>query len=64
MIRRMIQFPKDDSAKPADLQRRSRINGGEWMRALLTALVEEHELPGPVALRFAVVSRGTAEQVG
>jgi hypothetical protein len=64
MIRWTIQFPEDDLEKLADLQRRSRINGREWMRALLAALVEYHELKGSVTLPLAVVPRGEAERAG
>jgi hypothetical protein len=64
MIRWTIQFPEDDLEKLADLQRRSRINGREWMRALLAALVEYHELTGSVTLPLAVVPRGEAERAG
>jgi hypothetical protein len=64
MIRWTIQFPEDDLEKLADLQRRSRINGREWMRALLAALVEYHELRGSVTLPLAVVPRDHAERAG
>jgi hypothetical protein len=64
MIRWTVQFPEDDLVKLADLQRRSRINGREWMRALLAALVEYHELKGSVTLPLAVVPRGEAERAG
>lgn len=64
MIRWTIQFPEDDLVRLADLQRRSRINGREWMRALLAALVEYHELKGSVTLPLAVVSRAEAEKAG
>jgi hypothetical protein len=64
MIRWTIQFPEADLVKLADLQRRSRINGREWMRALLAALVEYHELKGSVTLPLAVVPRGEAERAG
>ena len=64
MIRWTIQFPQRDLEKLADLQRRSRINGREWMRALLAALVEYHELRGSVTLPLAVVPRGDAERAG
>ena len=64
MIRWTIQFPQRDLEKLADLQRRSRINGREWMRALLAALVEYHELQGSVTLPLAVVPRGDAERAG
>ena len=61
MIRWTIQFPEADLEKLADLQRRSRINGREWMRALLVARVEYHEARGSVTLPLAVVARGDAE---
>jgi hypothetical protein len=64
MIRWTIQFPEDDLEKLAELQRRSRINGREWMRALLAALVEYHEIKGSVTLPLAVVPRGDAERAG
>ena len=64
MIRWTIQFPEADLEKLADLQRRSRINGREWMRALLAALVEYHELRGSVTLPLAVVARDDAERAG
>ena len=64
MIRWTIQFPESDLEKLADLQRRSRINGREWMRALLAALVEYHEAKGSVTLPLAVVPRGDAERAG
>jgi hypothetical protein len=64
MIRWMIQFSEDDLAKLTDLQRRFRINGREWMRALPGALAQYHELPGSVTLPVAVVVRGDSERVG
>jgi hypothetical protein len=64
MIRWTIQFPKADLVKLADLQRRSRIRGREWMRALLAALVEYHEREGSVTLPLSVVPRGEAERAG
>jgi hypothetical protein len=64
MIRWTIQFPEDDLEKLADLQRRSHINGREWMRALLSALLEYHEVKGSVTLPLAVVPRGEAERAG
>jgi hypothetical protein len=64
MIRWTIQFPEDDLEKLRDLQRQTRINGREWMRALLAALVEYHEATGSVTLPLAVVPRGDAERAG
>ena len=64
MIRWTVQYPESDLAKLAVLQRRSRINGREWMRALLAALVEYHEARGSVTLPLAVVSRDDAERAG
>jgi hypothetical protein len=64
MIRWTIQFPEDDLVKLADLQCRSRMSGREWMRALLAALVEYHELKGSVTLPLAVVPRAEAEKAG
>ena len=63
MIRWTIQFPEGDLEKLRDLQRQTRINGREWMRALPAALAQYHELSGSVTLPVAVVVRGHAEQV-
>jgi hypothetical protein len=64
MIRWTIQFPEGDLEKLRDLQRQTRINGREWMRALLAAPVEYHEATNSVTLRFAVGPRGDAERAG
>ena len=64
MIRWTIQFPEGDLEKLRDLQRQTRINGREWMRALLAALVEYHEAASSVTLPLAVVPRGDAERAG
>jgi hypothetical protein len=61
MIRWAIQLPQDDLEKPADLQRRSRINGQEWMRALLAALVEYHDAKRSATLPVAAVPRSDSE---
>jgi hypothetical protein len=55
MIRWTIQFPEGDLQKLRDLQRQTRINGREWMGALLAALVEYHEATSSVTLPLAVV---------
>jgi hypothetical protein len=47
MIRWTIQFPEGDLEKLRDLQRQTRINGRDWMGALLAALVEYHEATMP-----------------
>ena len=39
MIRWTIQYPESDLEKLKDLQRQTRINSREWIRALLAALV-------------------------
>ena len=63
MIRWTIQFPEGDLEKLRDLQRQTRINGREWMGALLAALVEYHEATSSVTLPLAFV-RGDAERAG
>ena len=57
MIRWTIQYPESDLEKLKDLQRQTRINSREWIRALLAALVEYHEATGSVTLPLAVVNR-------
>jgi hypothetical protein len=64
MIRWTIQFPEGDLEKLRDLQRQTRINGREWMGALLAALVEYHEATSSVTLPLAVMPRGDAERAG
>jgi hypothetical protein len=64
MIRWTIHFSEGDLEKLRDLQRQTRINGREWMGALLAALVEYHEATSSVTLPLAVLPRGDAERAG
>ena len=64
MTRWTIHFSEGDLEKLRDLQRQTRINGREWMRALLAALVEYHEATSSVTLPLAVLPRGDAERAG